>query len=66
MDLKLRPFLDELIVGKATDFIKRAATGDKPFFTYVGLSNLHPPAQVHPDFDQTDPSRLGNVRGLHG
>ena len=26
---------------------------------YVGLSNLHPPAQVHPDFDQTDPSRLG-------
>jgi arylsulfatase A-like enzyme len=59
LDLKLRPFLDELIVGKATDYIKRAASGGKPFFTYVGLSNLHPPAQVHPDFDQTDPSRLG-------
>ena len=59
LDLKVRPVLDELIVGKATACIKRAAKGDKPFFTYVGLSNLHPPAQVHPDFDQTDPSRLG-------
>jgi arylsulfatase A-like enzyme len=59
LDLEVRPFLDELIVGKATDYIKRAAKDDKPFFTYVGLSNLHPPAQVHPDFNQTDPSRLG-------
>jgi arylsulfatase A-like enzyme len=59
LDMKLRPFLDELIVGKATDYITRTAEGDKPFFTYVALSNLHPPTQVHPDFDQTDPSRLG-------
>jgi arylsulfatase A-like enzyme len=59
LDLKLRPFLDEMIVGKATDYINRAAKGDKPFFTYVALSNFHPPAKVHPDFDQTDPSRLG-------
>ncbi len=59
LDLKVRPFLDEMIVGKATDYIKRAARNDKPFFTCVGLSNLHPPAQVHPDFDQSDPARLG-------
>jgi len=59
LDLKVRPFLDELIVGKVTDCIKRAAAGGKPFFTYVAFSNLHPPAIVHPDFDQTDPSRLG-------
>jgi arylsulfatase A-like enzyme len=59
LDMKVRPFLDELIVGKATDYIKRAGKGDKPFFAYVGLSNVHPPAKVHPDFDQTDPSRLG-------
>ena len=65
LDLKVRPFLDELIVGKATDYIKRAAESDKPFFTYVGLSNLHPPAQVHPDFDQTDPARLGMYAELH-
>ena len=48
-----------MIVAKATDYIKRTAHDDRPFFTYVGLSNLHPPAKVHPEFDQTDPSRLG-------
>ncbi|MGZ5402954.1 MAG: sulfatase-like hydrolase/transferase [Aeromicrobium sp.] len=58
-DLEVRPLLDELIVDKATDFIKRSAKGDKPFFTYVGLSHVHPPERAHPDFDQTDPSRLG-------
>jgi arylsulfatase len=59
LDMKVRPFLDEMIVGKAADYIRRAAKGDKPFFTYIGLSNQHPPALAHPDFDQTDPSRLG-------
>ena len=32
---------------------------DKPFFTYVALSHIHPPEKAHPDFDQTDPTRLG-------
>jgi arylsulfatase len=59
LNLEVRPMLDELIVRKATDYIKRAAAGDKPFFTYVALSHMHPPEAVHPDFDQTDPSRLG-------
>ena len=58
-DLEVRPLLDELIVEKATDYIKRAAKGDKPFFTYVALSHVHPPEKAHPDFDQTDPTRLG-------
>ena len=56
--------LDELIVGKATDYIKREAAGDKPFFTYVALSHMHPPEKVHPDFDQTDPARLGRYADL--
>jgi arylsulfatase A-like enzyme len=59
LDLKVRPLLDELIVGKATNFIKRAAKGDKPFFTYIALSHIHPPEKAHPDFEQTDPKRLG-------
>jgi arylsulfatase A-like enzyme len=59
LDMEVRPLLDELIVDKAMDFIKRSATGDRPFFTYVGLSHVHPPERAHPDFDQTDPSRLG-------
>ena len=57
--MEVRGLLDELIVDKATDFIKRAAAGDKPFFTYIGLSHVHPPEKAHPDFDQTDPTRLG-------
>jgi len=59
LNIEVRPLLDELIVAKTTDYIKRAATRDKPFFTYVGLSHIHPPEAVHPDFDQTDPTRLG-------
>jgi arylsulfatase len=64
LDLEVRPLLDELIVDKATDFIKRNAGGAKPFFTYVALSHVHPPEIPHPDFDQTDPSRLGPYADL--
>jgi arylsulfatase A-like enzyme len=64
LDLEVRPLLDELIVGKATDYIERAAKGDKPFFTYVALSHVHPPEKAHPDFDQTDPTRLGMYADL--
>jgi arylsulfatase A-like enzyme len=59
LDLEVRPLLDELIAEKAIDFIKRSAHGDKPFFTYVALSHMHPPEKAHPDFDQTDPARMG-------
>jgi len=64
MDMELRAILDELIVEKATDYIKANAGGDKPFFTYVSLSHVHPPEKAHPDFDQTDPSRLGSYADL--
>jgi len=59
LNLEVRPFLDELIVGKTTDYIKRQAAAGKPFFTYVGLSHIHAPEAPHPDFDQTSPDRLG-------
>jgi len=59
LNMEVRPLLDELIVDKATDYIKRAAAGDKPFYTYIALSHVHPPEKAHPDFDQTDPTRLG-------
>ena len=64
MDLELRAILDELIVEKATDYIKAHADDDKPFFTYVCLSHVHPPERPHPDFNQTDPSRLGYYADL--
>jgi len=64
LNIKVRPFLDEMITEKATDYIKRMAKGDKPFFTYIAFSHLHPPEVVHPDFDQTDPSRLGGYADI--
>jgi arylsulfatase A-like enzyme len=64
LNLEVRPLLDELIVEKASDYIKRSATGDKPFFTYIALSHMHPPERVHPDFDQTSPERLGMYADL--
>jgi arylsulfatase A-like enzyme len=64
LDMKVRPLLDEMIAAKATDYIKRAAKGNKPFFTYIAFSHLHPPEKAHPDFDQTDPTRLGMYADL--
>jgi arylsulfatase A-like enzyme len=64
LNLEVRPLLDELIVQHATDYIKRQAAADTPFFTYVGLSHMHPPEAVHPDFDQTSPQRLGQYADL--
>ena len=64
LNVEVRPLLDELIVEHAADFITRQAGTDKPFFTYVGLSHMHPPEAVHPDFDQTSPDRLGQYADL--
>jgi len=64
LDMKVRPLLDEMIAAKATDYIKRAAKGNKPFFTYIAFSHLHPPEKAHPAFDQTDPTRLGMYADL--
>ena len=51
LDLKVRPVLDgEYIIPKTIDFIKRKAAEKKPFFVYVGYSELHPPVVGHPDF----------------
>jgi len=58
LNVEVRPLLDELITEKATGYIKRQAKEDKPFFTYVALSHMHPPEASHPDFRQTSPERL--------
>src|SRR5215471_17187 len=64
LNMEVRPLLDELIVGKATDYIRGQAGSGRPFFTYIGLSHFHPPEAVHPDFDQTSPERLGRYADL--
>jgi Sulfatase len=44
LDLKVRPIVDEkYIVPKTIEYIKRNAAAKKPFFVYVGYSELHEP-----------------------
>ena len=59
LNLAVRPFLDEMIAARTVAFISRQAAAGIPFFIYVGLSHVHPPEAVHPDFDQTAPERVG-------
>jgi arylsulfatase A-like enzyme len=49
-NLRTRPLIDEQITGRTVEFIKRNAAAKKPFFVYVGLTQMHPPLIHHPDF----------------
>ena len=49
-NLQTRPLMDEKIAGRTVEFIKRNAGANKPFFVYVGFTQLHPPLIHHPDF----------------
>jgi len=67
LDLKVRGVVDEkYIVPKTIDFIKRQAAAKKPFFVYVGYSEMHPPSVVNPAFDRTSPDRGGIYSDLLG
>ena len=57
--MEVRPLLDELIVGKATDYIKRRPGRASRFSPTSASRTCTRRRQAHPDFDQTDPSRLG-------
>ena len=51
LDLKVRPIVDEkYIIPKTVEYIKRNAAAKKPFFVYVGYSEMHPPIIGNPDF----------------
>ena len=51
LDLNVRGIVDEkYIIPKTIDFIKRNAAAKKPFFVYVGYSELHPPVMVNQNF----------------
>lgn len=51
LDLKVRPLFDgNYVIPKTVEYIKRNAAAKKPFFVYVGYSEMHPPLIGHPDF----------------
>ncbi len=60
LDLKVRPIVDEkYIIPKTIDFIKRSAAEKKPFFVYVGYSEIHPPIIPNPNFANKSTERSG-------
>ncbi len=60
LDLKVRPIVDEqYIIPKTVDFIKRNAAAKKPFFVYVGYSEMHPPMMANPNFANKSTERSG-------
>src|SRR5215468_224037 len=45
--LETKRFMDENIVKHSAEYIKRQAAAKKPFFLYVGFTQIHPPITVH-------------------
>ncbi|NGZ10595.1 MAG: arylsulfatase [Nitrospira sp. LK70] len=67
LDLAVRGVVDEkYIIPKTIDFIKRNAAAKKPFFVYVGYSEMHPPIVVNPGFDRKSEQRGGVYSDLIG
>jgi arylsulfatase A-like enzyme len=67
LDLKVRPILDgAYIIPKTVEYIKRNATAKKPFFVYVGYSEVHPPVIGHPDFVGKSAQRGGLFADIIG
>jgi arylsulfatase len=67
LDMNVRPIVDEkYIVPKTIEYIKRNAAAKKPFFVYVGYSEMHPPAVANPDFAGTSTKRGGLYADIIG
>ena len=62
LDLAVRGIVDgQYIVPKTIDFIKQNAAAKKPFFVYVGYSELHPPVVGNPNFVGKSTKRGGLI-----
>jgi arylsulfatase A-like enzyme len=60
LDLKVRPIVDgEYLIPKTVEYIKKNAAAKKPFFVYLGYSQVHPPVIGNPDFVGKSPKRGG-------
>lgn len=49
-DLASRRGIDEELVARSCDFMRRHVEGQRPFFLYLPLVHLHFPTLPHPDF----------------
>jgi arylsulfatase len=67
LDLAVRGIVDEkYLIPKTIDFIKRKAAAKKPFFVYLGYSEIHPPVVVNPSFAGKSVDRGGIYSDLLG
>src|SRR5271157_3739295 len=67
LDLNVRPILDgNYIIPKTVEYIKRNAAAKKPFFVYVGYSEMHPPVIGNPDFVGKSDKRGGLFADIIG
>src|SRR5450631_1338845 len=67
LDLTVRPIVDEkYIIPKTVEFIKRNAAAKKPFFAYVGYSEVHPPVIGNPNFVGKSTKRGGGAAHVIG
>ena len=62
LDMDTRKTIDREIVEKSEKFIARQANSKGPFFLYVGLTQIHPPMMVHPNFKNI--SRAGTYADI--
>lgn len=56
--MERRPYIDETIEKRATEYLRQHTDSEKPFFLYVAWSAVHHPSKPHPDFD----GKSGNGR----
>jgi hypothetical protein len=67
LDLNVRPIVDgNYIIPKTVEYIKRNAAAKKPFFVYVGYSEMHPPMIGNPDFVGKSTQRGGLFADIIG
>ncbi len=50
-NLETRKTIDREIIERSEAYIREHASTKKPFFLYIGLTQIHPPLGHHPDFD---------------
>jgi arylsulfatase A-like enzyme len=55
---------EQYIIPKTVEYIKRNAAAKKPFFVYVGYSELHPPEMANPNFANKSTQRSGLMGDL--
>jgi arylsulfatase A-like enzyme len=64
--IESKRYMDENIVKRSADYIKRESSQHRPFFLFASFANIHPPMTVHPDFAGKSTQRGGDYADVLG